>query len=246
MKKIVKNKFSKFYRSRTGKRMVFYVIICFLPVLQFCLFTFYVNFNSIKMAFETYDYASGANGSYGVDGIVKTFAGFNNFKMAWQTLVERNYMIKNSLWLFLSNWIQKFHFSGMYFFVYYAFYEGLSDAYSEAAEIDGASQFKILLHIIIPLSMKMIGSVMLIQFINLWNDYQTPLLYLPTKPTLAYSVYLFMAGQGDGVLGFPNNLKTNYPLQTAACMVLAVPVLIIYCAFNKKLLGDISMGGIKG
>lgn len=147
---------------------------------------------------------------------------------------------------FLGNWIQKFHFSGMYFFVYYAFYEGLSDAYSEAAEIDGASQFKILLHIIIPLSMKMIGSVMLIQFINLWNDYQTPLLYLPTKPTLAYSVYLFMAGQGDGVLGFPNNLKTNYPLQTAACMVLAVPVLIIYCAFNKKLLGDISMGGIKG
>lgn len=103
MKKIVKNKFSKFYRSRTGKRMVFYGIICFLPVLQFCLFTFYVNFNSIKMAFETYGYASGANGSYGVDGIVKTFAGFDNFKMAWQTLVERNYMIKNSLWLFLSN-----------------------------------------------------------------------------------------------------------------------------------------------
>lgn len=147
---------------------------------------------------------------------------------------------------FFGNWIQKFHFSGMYFFVYYAFYEGLSDAYSEAAEIDGASQFSILLNIVIPLSMKMIGSVMLIQFINLWNDYQTPLLYLPTKPTLAYAVYLFMSGQGDGVLGFPNNLKTNYPLQTAACMVLAIPVLIVYCAFNQKLMGNISMGGIKG
>lgn len=102
MEKNKNNRLADFYRSRMGKRMIFYVIICFLPVLQFCLFTFYVNFNSIKMAFETYDYASGANGGYGVDGIIKTFAGFDNFKMAWQTLVDRNYMLKNSLWLFLS------------------------------------------------------------------------------------------------------------------------------------------------
>lgn len=155
----------------------------------------------------------------------------------------RNLNLYDTFW---GNWIQKLHFSGMYFFVYYAFYAGLSDSYSEAAEIDGASQLSILIRIVIPLSMKMIGSVMLIQFINLWNDYQTPLLYLPTKPTLAYAVYLFTSGQGDGVIGFPNNLKTNYPLQTAACMVLAVPVLIVYIAFNQKLMGDISMGGIKG
>lgn len=157
--------------------------------------------------------------------------------------VLRNLNLYDSFW---GNWIQKFHFSGMYFFVYYAFYVGLSDAYTEAAEIDGASQFRVLVNIVLPLSAKMIGSVMLIQFISLWNDYQTPLLYLPTKPTLAYAVYLFSSGQGDGVIGFPNSLKTNYPLQTAACMVLAVPVLIVYIAFNQKLMGDISMGGIKG
>lgn len=144
---------------------------------------------------------------------------------------------------FLGNWIQKFHFSGMYFFVYYAFYQGLSDAYSEAAEIDGASQFYVLVSIIIPLSINMIGSVFLIQFINLWNDYQTPLLYLPTKPTLAYAVYLFSQVNAPGL---DSSVKQNLPIESAACLMLAVPILIVYSVFNKKLVGDISMGGIKG
>lgn len=103
LKTNVKNQSVKFLKSRKGKRMLFYVLVCLLPVIQFCIFTFYVNFNSIKMAFETYKYASASNNNFGVDGIVKSFAGFKNFKIAWQTLIERNYMFKNSLWLFISN-----------------------------------------------------------------------------------------------------------------------------------------------
>lgn len=144
---------------------------------------------------------------------------------------------------FLGNWIQKFHFSGMYFFVYFAFYQGLSDAYAEAAEIDGASQLNVLVRIIIPLSINLIGSVFLIQFINLWNDYQTPLLYLPTKPTLAYVVYLFSQVNSPGL---SPAVKGKHPIEIAACLMLALPILVVYCAFNKKLVGDISMGGIKG
>ncbi|MGN1052494.1 MAG: carbohydrate ABC transporter permease [Candidatus Scatosoma sp.] len=146
----------------------------------------------------------------------------------------------DTLW---GNWIQKFHFSGMYFFVYFAFYQGLPDAYAEAAEIDGASQLNVLLRIIIPLSIKMIGSVFLIQFINLWNDYQTPLLYLPTKPTLSYVVYLFSQLNSPGL---SPAVKGKHPVEIAACLMLALPILVLYCAFNKKLVGDISMGGIKG
>lgn len=144
---------------------------------------------------------------------------------------------------FIGNWIQKFHFSGMYFFVYYAFYQGLSDAYAEAAEIDGASQLSILVKIVIPLSVNMIGSVFLIQFINLWNDYQTPMLYLPTKPTLAYVVYLFSALNTPGL---SQAVKGKHTIEIAACLMLAMPILVIYCVFNRKLVGDISMGGIKG
>ena len=144
---------------------------------------------------------------------------------------------------FFGNWIQKFHFSGMYFFVYFAFYQGLSDAYAEAAEIDGASQFSVLIKIILPLSVNMIGSVFLIQFINLWNDYQTPMLYLPTKPTLAYAVYLFSALDSPGL---NPAVKGKTTIEIAACLMLAMPILVVYCVFSKKLVGDISMGGIKG
>lgn len=144
---------------------------------------------------------------------------------------------------FIGNWIQKFHFSGMYFFVFLAFYQGLPDAYAEAAEIDGASQLSILIKIVVPLSANIIGSVFLIQFINLWNDYQTPLLYLPTKPTLAYVVYLFSQTNAPGL---SPAVKGKHPIEIAACLMLALPILVIYCVFNKKLVGDISMGGIKG
>lgn len=145
---------------------------------------------------------------------------------------------------FWGNWIQKLHFSGMYFFVYLAFYQGMSDAYTEAAEIDGASQFNILCRIVIPLSIKTIGSVWLIQFITLWNDYQTPLLYLPTKPTLAYVTYLFT--DGVAAAGLDNLLRGSIPIEITACMLLALPILVLYIAFNQKMMGDISMGGIKG
>ena len=145
---------------------------------------------------------------------------------------------------FWGNWIQKLHFSGMYFFVYLAFYKGFSDTYAEAAEIDGASQLDVLFRIVIPLSMKTIGSVLLIQVINLWNDYQVPLLYLPTHPTIAYATYLFT--DATKAIGLTGEFRGRIYYEVSACMMLALPILVIYIAFNKKLMGDISMGGIKG
>lgn len=141
----------------------------------------------------------------------------------------------DSLW---GNWIQKFSFVGMYFFVYYAFYAGLSDTYIEAAEIDGASQLRVFVSIIIPLSVKMISTVMLIQFVQLWNDYQTPLLYMPTIPTIAYGIYHNTMMETSG-----NWQKA--PLKITSCMILAIPVFIIFIFLKDKLMGNITMGGIK-
>ena len=88
--------------------------------------------------------------------------------------------------------LQKFAYAGMYYLVFLAFYQGLSDAYIEAAEIDGASQMRVFISIIIPLSMNIIASVMLIHFVSAWNDYSTPLMYTPTLPTLSTGVYYFV------------------------------------------------------
>ena len=133
----------------------------------------------------------------------------------------------------------KFTFMGTYFIVFHGYFEGLPDSYSEAAEIDGASQFQILLSIILPLTWKMIATVFLIQFVALWNDYQTAMLYMPTHPTLAYGVYFLSIGSNKGTFAF-------VPAKTASCMMLAIPILIIFIIFKDKLMGNVTMGGIKG
>ena len=86
MKRCDKSKF----QSRGAKRLIFYTLIMFLPLLQFCIFYIYVNFNSFLMAFQK------------TDGLTyqTTFAGLENFKSALQTLSIRSYLIKNSLILF--------------------------------------------------------------------------------------------------------------------------------------------------
>ena len=123
--------------------------------------------------------------------------------------------------------------------MFYAFFESLSDAYIEAAEIDGASQLRIFLYIIVPLGIKMIGSVALIHGVQFWNDYQAPLLYTPTLPTISYGVYYLVNVGGNA------ELKT-VPGTITCCMLLALPLLVVFIALRNKLMGNMSMGGIKG
>jgi ABC-type glycerol-3-phosphate transport system permease component len=140
------------------------------------------------------------------------------------------------------SWIQNCSFVGTYYFVFVAFYKGLSVTYDEAAELDGASQLKILTSIILPLSAKMIATVWLIQFITLWNDYNTPMMYLPTIPTVSYAIFNIAYGGGSGEA---NRVLGNVPAQTAACMLLALPILVIFIALKDRIMGSITMGGLK-
>ena len=132
-----------------------------------------------------------------------------------------------------------FNFTGVYFFVFHAHLSGLSDTYVEAAEIDGASQMQILMNIIFPLCAKVFFTVFLLQFIQTWNDYQTPLLYYPNHPTLAYAIFK-MNIQSNGGMDI-----LSVPSKIAGCMVLAIPVFALFVAFNKMLMGNLTMGGIK-
>ena len=140
----------------------------------------------------------------------------------------------------LGNYVQKMTGSGMYFFVYLAYFKGMSDTYREAATIDGAGPLEVMTQIYFPLAIKMISTVFLIQFVNLWNDYQTPLIYLPTWPTLAYGVFYV----STPTQSFDRDLY-SIPTQIAAPMMLAIPIIIIFVIFKESLMGDITLGGIK-
>ena len=138
---------------------------------------------------------------------------------------------------FYGHWIRQCAFGGTSFLIFYGFYTGLSNTYIEAAEIDGASQLRILFAIIIPLAKTTCTTLMLLAFIAAWNDYNTPLFYLPTKPTLSYGIF-YLTQRGATRL-------QKVPMIVASLMLLAIPVLVIFITLRNKLMGNISLGGIK-
>lgn len=135
-------------------------------------------------------------------------------------------------------WIMKAHFLGMYYLVFYGMFKGMPSAYSEAAKIDGAGNFSIFFRIILPLSKNTFLTVMLINFIAFWNDYQTPLVYLPSWPTVAYGVFYMSTT-------FINSLS-SVPMRMTSAMLLLIPILTVFLIFHKRLIGNLTMGGIKG
>ena len=142
--------------------------------------------------------------------------------------------IYDTIW---GNWIQKANFMGMYYLVFYATFKGIPKDFSEAAYVDGAGETHVMIRIIFPLVMNIFGTVMLIKFISFWNDYQTPLLFLPSYPTLAYGIYT-LSRSSD------NDLNT-VPMRMAACVLMVIPIVIIFAIFKEKLMSNISMGGVK-
>ena len=139
---------------------------------------------------------------------------------------------------FLGVWIQKANFLGVYFLVFHAAFRGMSKAYSEAAELDGANEFTIMTRIMLPLVRNSFFTVFLIKFVEFWNDYQVPLLYLPSRPTFSYGLYY--------VSNYTGNMISTVPMRMAGCVIVLVPILILFLAFKDKLMGNITMGGVKG
>ena len=133
--------------------------------------------------------------------------------------------------------VLKFNFIGMYYLVFYATFRGVPKAYTEAAKIDGASNMRIMTRIIFPLIKNTFSTIMLINFVAYWNDYQTPMVYIPSYPTMAYGLYLYNFSTISQI--------SDTPMKIAGCMIVFLPILIVFIAFQKRLMGNISMGGIK-
>lgn len=149
--------------------------------------------------------------------------------------VYRNLHIYNNLVMYF---LSAVGFTGQYFLIYYAAFKSVSWEYAEAAFMDGAGHFTVLLRIMIPMVKNTMGCLLLLEFIGLWNDYSTPMVYLPSYPTVAYGLYTFQ---------FSNiSEATVIPVQLAACLTVMLPILVLYVIFNKQLIGNISIGGLKG
>ena len=140
---------------------------------------------------------------------------------------------------FVGMWFMTANFLGTYYLVFYSIFKGLSWEYAEAAFIDGASHLNVMLRVMFPLVRTTFGVIMLLNFIAFWNNYQTPLMFMPNHPTAAWGVQFFE-------LGAENHIKKDVPLRLAASVILMAPVLITFILFRNKLAGNLTVGGIKG
>lgn len=135
-------------------------------------------------------------------------------------------------------WFMKASCFGTNFLVLYASYSNVSWDYAEAAFIDGASHFRVFFNIMIPLVSTSIYSMMLLSFISNWNDYYFPMIFLPSMPTAAYGLFKFQSSTSGAA--------SSIPIQLAACVFLALPIFVLFVIFKEKLIGNISIGGLKG
>ena len=149
--------------------------------------------------------------------------------------------VYNQIW---GLWIMKFGFLGIYFLVFYATFEGIPMTYTEAAKIDGAGNWRIFLQIIMPLVKNTFFTIMLIKFTEFWNDYQTPFIYLEDYPTIALG--LQMAFDNSLARRADNPMTANTTLCMAATMLVLLPILTVFLIFQKRFLGDLMIGGVKG
>lgn len=139
---------------------------------------------------------------------------------------------------FWGMFIMRANFLGMYFLVYLAAIKSISPSFAEAARIDGANHFQILFRVYVPMTANTMFTVFLIKFIEYWNEYQVPLLYLPSYPNLSLALNQLLVNSN-------NQYMSYWVRKLAACMIVFVPIFILFAVFNNRIMGNVSMGGVK-
>lgn len=126
---------------------------------------------------------------------------------------------------------------GFNFMVLYSFFRTLSWTYAEAGFIDGASHFKVFTRIMLPQALPVMGSLFMVQVVQLWNEYMEPNLFLQSYPTLSSGLYIFQLEMTRGI---------NFPVLFAGLIISVIPVIILFVCFQNTMMESMSVGGIKG
>lgn len=127
---------------------------------------------------------------------------------------------------------------GMYFLITYSFFRNLPTGYAEAAMMDGAGPMLIFWKIMLPLAKPIVTALGIMTAIGVWNDYSTVLVYLRDFPNLATGLYMVKE------VAFTVGLQT--PSYFAAIFVSVIPVVAVFLIFNKQIMNNVSVGGLKG
>ncbi|MCW4457129.1 carbohydrate ABC transporter permease [Microbacterium sp. MPKO10] len=151
-----------------------------------------------------------------------------------QFIMLSNAGLANTLWSILL--LQAFGAFGVFLMKQY--YETIPEELSEAARLDGLSEYGIWARIMVPLSIPAIASLALLTFVNTWNDFLGPLIYLRDP-----SLWTMQLGLNNFVSSLYN---VDYGVLFAGLVISVVPIAIIFLLGQRYFVEGIATSGMKG
>lgn len=118
----------------------------------------------------------------------------------------------------------------------------LGDEFREAAEVDGAGYFRTIFMVYTPMVKPAIAVIIINLFIGQWNDYLFPLIFVAGKKELFPIGVTSVRIMND--LVFDSGLQ-NYPVAMATAIVMMIPPVAVYVAFQKYFVSGLTLGGVK-
>ncbi|MBP5454364.1 MAG: carbohydrate ABC transporter permease, partial [Lachnospiraceae bacterium] len=109
----------------------------------------------------------------------------------------------------------------------------------KAAKVDGTSDFKFLLKVLIPMCKPTIVTILILKVIECWNSYVWPRLVTDNSE-------YFLVSNGIQEIRENGFGRENIPAMMAAVVVISVPLIVLFLAFHKKIMEGVSRGGTKG
>jgi len=128
-------------------------------------------------------------------------------------------------------------FSAFGVFMMKQFYTGIPNDLCEAARIDGMSEYRIWWSIMLPLSKPALSTLTIFTFVNTWNDYLGPLIYLKSESKKTVQLGLKM---------FIGQFSAEYGLIMAGSVITLIPVVIVFLLLQKNFVEGVAATGIKG
>ncbi|MFF1307232.1 carbohydrate ABC transporter permease [Streptomyces sp. NPDC058307] len=122
-------------------------------------------------------------------------------------------------------------------FLMVQFMRGLPRELDEAAKLDGCGHFRTYWSIVLPLCRPALITSAIFTFINAWNDFMGPLIYLNTPEKYTVSLGLMMFRDQEGI--------SNYGSMIAMSLVALVPVIAFFMAFQRYLIDGMATSGLK-
>lgn len=155
------------------------------------------------------------------------------------TLIPTFIVFRNLGWIGTPNplTIPALTANAFHVFLLRQFFMTIPQELSQAAKIDGASEFQIYWRLILPLAKPALAVVALFTFIGSWNDFLGPLIYLTKKETFTLSL---------GLYGFLTRSGNQWGLLMAAVTIMISPIILLFFLAQRTFIEGITLTGIKG